>query len=296
MELYQLHSFVTVAEQGHLTRAARKRHISQSSLSAQIKALEESLGVLLFMRTPKGMKLTEQGMAMLEHARSVIEAAGNMQSAAEAMQKSETAMLLIGLNTDPLFLRMTQLEAASTNGDSRIRLRFLPSQTLTTTEMLHDKIMDAGFRFGFSNQPDIHDICVTEVPLRAVIPVHLLPEGITADGYNPSWPELAALPWIWGDCVCPLYDAASKQMSDHGVSPNVAAEAIDERIVRELLLNGRGVAIMRLDECEELAKQGTVVLCGEDLSVPLCLSHLATRKNETALKTLANIASTVWQS
>jgi DNA-binding transcriptional LysR family regulator len=52
MELYQLKGFVAVAESGHLTRAADKLHVSQPALSAQVKAVEDELGVTLFERTP----------------------------------------------------------------------------------------------------------------------------------------------------------------------------------------------------------------------------------------------------
>jgi len=61
MELYQLKTFVTVAEEGHLTRAAERLFTSQPAISAHIKSLEEELGVTLFHRTPKGMQLTTEG-------------------------------------------------------------------------------------------------------------------------------------------------------------------------------------------------------------------------------------------
>jgi len=52
MEIYQLKAFVTVAEMGHLTRAAEKLHLSQPALSGQIKALEDELGLALFACSP----------------------------------------------------------------------------------------------------------------------------------------------------------------------------------------------------------------------------------------------------
>ena len=76
MELYQLRSFAAVAEAGHLTRASEKLHISQPALSAQIKALEDELGVALFERTPSGMTLTTAGQRLLPEATKVVTAAG----------------------------------------------------------------------------------------------------------------------------------------------------------------------------------------------------------------------------
>ena len=61
MELYHLQSFVAVARQNHLTRAAQELNISQPALSAHIKALEEEVGQALFVRIPTGMQLTAAG-------------------------------------------------------------------------------------------------------------------------------------------------------------------------------------------------------------------------------------------
>jgi DNA-binding transcriptional LysR family regulator len=65
MELYQLRSFAAVAELGHLTRASERLHISQPAVSAQIKALEDELGVALFERVSSGMVLTSAGRKLL---------------------------------------------------------------------------------------------------------------------------------------------------------------------------------------------------------------------------------------
>ena len=61
MELYQLRTFLAVADEANLTRAAERVHTSAPAVSAQVKALEEELGVTLFTRGARGMQLTEAG-------------------------------------------------------------------------------------------------------------------------------------------------------------------------------------------------------------------------------------------
>jgi len=68
MELYHLKTFITVAEEGHLTRVAQRLNTSQPAVSAHIKGLEEELGLMLFVRTPKGMRLTREGEELRDQA------------------------------------------------------------------------------------------------------------------------------------------------------------------------------------------------------------------------------------
>ncbi|MFS8571592.1 MAG: LysR family transcriptional regulator, partial [Clostridia bacterium] len=79
MELRQLRYFLAVAERLHFARAAESLHISQPTLSQQIRALEEELGVQLFQRNKRHVALTADGEALLAYARQLVALADDVR-------------------------------------------------------------------------------------------------------------------------------------------------------------------------------------------------------------------------
>lgn len=73
MDLEHLHTLVAIAEEGSLSAAARRRHLSQPAVSMQVKALEEALGSRLIHRGTRGISLTAAGDAFLVHARRALQ-------------------------------------------------------------------------------------------------------------------------------------------------------------------------------------------------------------------------------
>ncbi len=90
MELRTLRAFIAVAEDGSISRAALRLHLTQSALSRQIKALEEDLGVALLERGAHSVRLTQEGAVLLKEGRAVVERADLAIARVQAAGKAVT--------------------------------------------------------------------------------------------------------------------------------------------------------------------------------------------------------------
>jgi LysR family hydrogen peroxide-inducible transcriptional activator len=97
MNLRDLQYLVALAETGHFGEAAARCHVSQPTLSAQIKKLEEYLGVPLFERQPRKVSLTEAGRRIVERARRITREAEDIRELARASRDPLSGKLRVGL-------------------------------------------------------------------------------------------------------------------------------------------------------------------------------------------------------
>ena len=96
MEQRQLQFFVAVAEERNFTRAARRTHAVQSTVSASIRALERDLGTPLFARNTTRVALTEAGEALLPEARRALDTLEQARAAVDGLRAGVTGSLRIG--------------------------------------------------------------------------------------------------------------------------------------------------------------------------------------------------------
>lgn len=96
MELRHLKYFVAVAENLNFSRAAVRLYISQPALSRQIKDLEKELSVMLFLRQPDGLKLTEAGKFFLEQAKDILNRSDVSVRTIKADYANQDQPLIIG--------------------------------------------------------------------------------------------------------------------------------------------------------------------------------------------------------
>ena len=97
MNLRDLQYLVALAETRHFSRAAQRCHVSQPTLSAQLKKLEQFLGVALIERQPRHVALTAAGTAVVERARRMLRDAEDIRALARASQDPLGGQLKIGL-------------------------------------------------------------------------------------------------------------------------------------------------------------------------------------------------------
>src|SRR4051812_35954581 len=133
IELRLLQYFAVVAEERHVGHAAARLFISQPALSQQIRALEEQVGVPLFMRHPRGMELTEAGEALLVEARQVLASSDRLEAAVEELARGDGAALRIGVppGLDARLLPELLASLRASHPDAAIEVR-----ELTTPDQL----------------------------------------------------------------------------------------------------------------------------------------------------------------
>jgi DNA-binding transcriptional LysR family regulator len=95
---HQLDTFLAVAELGSISAAARRCFVSQPAVSQQISALEGQLGVQLFERTTRGMRLTEAGRVLQERARQIVDIATATQAELHELGQEQGRTLTVATN------------------------------------------------------------------------------------------------------------------------------------------------------------------------------------------------------
>ncbi len=97
LELYKV--FYVVAKNKHMTKASEELHISQPAISQSIKKLEEQLDGTLFLRSNKGMELTEEGKMFYEYVKGALELINNAENEFTSFKDLSKGEIKIGCST-----------------------------------------------------------------------------------------------------------------------------------------------------------------------------------------------------
>jgi len=144
LKLKDLRYLVAVAEQRHFGRAAAQCFVSQPTLSAQLKKLEQSLGVQLIERAPHRVALTPAGQEIVARARRILEATEEVVTLARAHRDPLAGQLRVALLPTIGPYLLPHVVPAVRRSLPRLQLRLYEYQTATMLEKLHAGELDLG--------------------------------------------------------------------------------------------------------------------------------------------------------
>jgi DNA-binding transcriptional LysR family regulator len=244
MDFRRLRYFVTVAEEGHVTRAAERLGIQQAPLSQQIKVLERELGAQLFHRRPRGVELTDAGRALLEEARAILERTQEAQTAVRRAARGEAGRLKIGLTNSACFhpappAAIRAFAAAA----PQVALAFEIAGTATLIERLAAGEVDVAFvRTAAARQPGLALRRLAEEPMVAALPArHPLAVGAAVALADLASETFVGYPRAEG---AGLYDAVIAACHGAGFSPRIGFDAPQMIATLSLVAAGLGVSIV----------------------------------------------------
>jgi DNA-binding transcriptional LysR family regulator len=290
MELYHLRTFVAVADEGNLSRAAERLHLSQPAVSAHVKALEEELGVGLFTRTSRGMDLTDSGRRLTLTARDALSRAQELLVQARELRAGISGDIILTRNTDPEFLRLPSVlaELATDHPEALVHMDCCDSYNVA--KCLKEGRMHSGFAYGDFDDPQITALPLGMAPVRVVGPAswgEMLAKATVRD--------LADLPWVWFNERCPFVLMAQELLVESGGKPKTAAVINDEHTIRALVASGHGLSLLREDMARsQVLGQELAIWPGGALAIPISLVFLSRRLDEPEVKASARAACKAW--
>lgn len=242
MELRHLRYFVSVAEESVVRRAAALLHIAQPALSRQIQQLEQEIGVALFRREKRRIKLTPAGAAFLARARAILSDAEHAVAAAKAADRGEVGDLSIGFVESAAFGMLPDAVKRFRRQLPGVNVALWELVTNQQLRALHERKIDVGFLRTPIDDSSIATRTVAREPLIAALPVvHRL-----ARRSRIALSQLAGEPFILiPRTVGPnFFDQLVGACRRAGFGPKVAQEAVQMGTIVNLVAIGLGVALV----------------------------------------------------
>ena len=263
MNLRQLRTFVTVADAGSFTRVLSRLHLSQPAASRQIHGLENELGVLLFERSGRGMRLTAEGEDLLRQCRLVLTEAESLRQRAQALKQGHTGMLRLGATPQAIENLLVSFLKSYRQSHPGIEVRLVEDGGAHLSCRLDEGDIDlaimppADERFGgrllypmhvFAVLPQTHRLrrrAILDVTELTNDPLLLLARGFASRAWFDAACEVANMkPRIVLESASP-HTLMALVSAGHGIAVIPSVVSVPAKGVRAVPLAHRGISIGR---------------------------------------------------
>jgi DNA-binding transcriptional LysR family regulator len=241
--LQQLRQFVTLAETLNFHRAAERLHIAQPPLSVSIRKLEEELGAALFIREPRGVRLTAAGLAALDDARQALAHAEQVQRSAQETMTGNRGTLRLGFVVSAVYRLLPALLPAFRARYPQIEISLVESRSADLLDAVEAGTIDAAI----VRTPVMHETRDAILPLEKdslclAVAHDSRFAGLSQINLREARDELFV---IYARETVPSMHAITMQAcQDAGFVPRIAERATQSQTIICLDESGFGVALV----------------------------------------------------
>jgi len=296
MDFNLIRSFVTLAREGNLTRTAQRLHLSQPALSLQLKKLHEQLGLVLFERTPRGMRLTRAGEQLLPAAQRALEASSELVSLARGISGQVGGRLRIGTIVDPEFLRLGPFLKRLVEHHPGLSTDLAHGMSGAVRRDVAEGRLDVAYTLGGPGMRDVDSgfevLTLTGFSYRVIAP-----PGWHERVRGKDWKTLARLPWIGTPADSVHHRLLAGIFQAAGATPRIVAQVDLEPSMLDLVKSGVGLSLAR-DSIALRAAHASGIAVADRVEVPAELGFLClrARRNEPAIAAAFGVIGAVWST
>lgn len=293
MDIKQLEYFVQVAEHGSFSKAASVLDVAQPALSRQIRRLELELKEFLFVRSGRGVTLTDPGKRLFEHSVAILQLAERARSDLAAVHDVAVGRVVVGLPPSISRLLTVSLVDHFKSELPTCRLAIVEGLSSHIVEWVTSGRVDVGLAYNPEAQAGVEITPLRREPLGLVMPRPR--RGRAATGTLPM-KDLPKFPLIVPERVHAMRRLLETQAAHAGVRLNIAWEVSSVPSIVELVLSGYGYAVLTASGVA--ASRGADKLLLRELVAPrttsvLCAVHSATKRPTPLARHVMQVLDTV---
>jgi LysR family transcriptional activator of nhaA len=287
LNLHHLKYFLVIAEEGSISRASRKLLVGQPALSAQLKQLEEHLGLKLFIRESKKMLITPEGEYVLKYARAIKQLEDELISNLGHARQYDVKEFTLGAQESVPKSIIAQAVGAITSVPS-VKIKIVEG----TGEEIFDLLISGKIDFFVGNFRPLDES-------KEMIYSSIAKEQVAIWGTKKYLKLRKNFPFSLSDhrfvlpgFQNPIRHDFEKFMLEQGLIFEVGIEAQDTALLKELAARGEGLIIMGNESAESWVKSGRLLKIGdvprlsEEYWLGMVKKKLDTEKQKLVLKAI----------
>ena len=252
MTITQLGTFLKIAETRNFTTAANLLGYAQSTVTTQIKQLEEELGCLLFERLGKTVALTAEGERLGEYAEKMMQLEREILLEVPTVQEP-AGTLRLGVSESLCYHGLPEilLKYRGTCPRVEIRLSFIMHDTFPA--LLKKGVLDAAYSL---NPPMEYPDLVVLYEKQESLGFYTSPGHSLAARKQIAEQDLASVPLLLTSHSCSFRHMLLEDLAGMNIPPHIALETSSKEILKQFAINGLGVAFMPDMTAREEAEKG----------------------------------------